>query len=81
MRGCGLVGASGLEVAGCGGSGWAIAEGEGCSGGGGGGRGGGEGGERERERESVCRVSRGGCWTVALALLFAVVTKGDAYLF
>ena len=26
--------------------------------------------ERERE-ESACRVSRGVCWTVALALLFA----------
>ena len=37
---------------------------------GGGEGGGGGGGERERE-ESVCRVSRGVCWTVALALLFA----------
>ena len=32
--------------------------------------------------ESVCRVSRGVCWTVALALLFAGgVMTGDAYLF
>ena len=50
-------------------------------------RGGGAGGEEgwavgERESEaSVFRVSCGACWTVALALLFAGVTTGDAYLF
>ena len=30
---------------------------------------------------SVFRISCGVCWTVALALLFAGVTTGDAYLF